>query len=206
MAGAAALGAWTMPPALAQSGGVVEALILVADYFESATRVIVGLNAGAARVRPRRLKSADRAAATAQIGDLQAELKRLRARQRIVLGDIEGYIADVRAAGFQPTRHGPYWSSIRQDLGEVNDIVGLVRERLVSAKWLKASIEPSDLLALDEVLLSRADLIARLRQINPPQSGVELDALARMKASYDRLRAELAILMLRLDDIRGQSI
>lgn len=193
------------PAARAQSSAVVDSLGLVAAYFDAAARVVAGLESGAAQVRPMRLKPKERAFAGQEIQDLQAELVQLRARQRLVLGDIDGYIAEVRADGFDAERHGRYWSSIRQDLAEANEMVGAVRRRLVAARWLHATVAAKDLMALDEVLTARSGLIQRLRTLEPPHTEPELDALARMKASYDRLRAELARLMERLDALRRQA-
>lgn len=180
----------------AETGETAGNLALLASYFSTAARVVADVNAKVAQLKPSEARNENRPAALAELAELRSSLRALSARQRILLGDIGGYLSSVRAHGFSEEEHSRWWNaSIKVDLLTVADQVRVVRDHLRTTELFAGAAAATDLGKLDELLYARGVLLGKLLETPPPRTGVELDALATLQASYEMLRQELSKLI-----------
>jgi hypothetical protein len=167
-------------------------------YLVAAARLTANAVAGVDKVEAAQIPSTERQQAREELRRISQALSMLRARQTPLVEDLTQYARTVRERGVDPEANGRSWRLILSEVQSVSGVVAATVDIVEGSKWLKATFDEKDRLALREVLLGRASLLDRLRALPAPGAPEELDQLDRMSQHYRQLMASLNALNIAL--------
>jgi hypothetical protein len=186
-------GASIAPSAYAQSatGDVLSQLV----NFLSASAAMTGaLTVSVGRLHPNRLSPTERVETARSLADFNMQFDQLFMRQGVLTANIADYVANVRRNGFNEAVHGPMWSSVVSNIGEVSQRVGAIYDLHESAPWAKIALAPEQDRALAETFRGKQTILMMLRDLPAPRTPAEIDRLAAADQQYLNLMKKQAAL------------
>jgi hypothetical protein len=186
-------GAALSPPAFAQTA-TEDALSQLIGFLTASAAMTGALTVSVGRLKPSRLKPAERAEAGRSLADFNTQFDQLFMRQGVLTANIDDYVANVRRNGFNEAVHGPMWQAVLGNIAEVSDRVRAVYDIHESAPWAKTVLTREQDDALADSFRGKQDILRQLRNLPAPRTPTEIDRLAAADAKYvDLMKRQAAL-------------